>query len=241
MKIKPALIISGVLAAAGAAGTIAAVNRGVIGSVHPLKNPKYSDIRVACVGDSITYGCGVKGWLKNSYPAVLSRLLGEGFCVNNYGFSARTASLEGDHPYEAETLYQQSLDFLPDIVVLMLGTNDSKPYNWKGAKVYTEDILRIVRAYQNHPTPPKVFLTTPLPAFSLDERPVMYDIQADVIAAEICPAVRKLAAEEGLELIDTYEVFSKHPELFWDGVHPNVQGAKVLAETVFKAVNQQKG
>ena len=232
---KVPIILSALLVIAAAALTVT-YESGNLASIHPLKKPKTDQRRVACVGDSITYGCGVKHWSKNAYPAVLGRLLGKDDCVINFGYSARTASLKGDYPYENDDLYRQSLDFQPDVVVLMLGTNDSKPYNWQGAQSYTEDCRRLIRAYQDLPSHPQIFLVTPPPAWSLNGKPVQYDISAQVIEQEIRPALIALAQEEELPLIDVFSVFSGHPELFPDGVHPNAEGARLLAETVYEAI-----
>lgn len=49
---------------------------------------KDGQIRIACVGDSTTYGHGISNWPKNNYPAILQNLLGEGYHVNNYGVSS---------------------------------------------------------------------------------------------------------------------------------------------------------
>ena len=87
-------------------------------------------IKVACVGNSITYGSGIKDRANHSYPSVLGRLLGSKYEVQNFGFSARTLLNKGDHPYMKETLFQKALNYQPDIVVIKLGTNDSKPINW---------------------------------------------------------------------------------------------------------------
>ena len=99
---------------------------GLVNPYHPIKKAKKGQIKVACVGDSITYGCMVANRNKNSYPTVLNGLLGEGYCVANFGYTDRTAIKTADRPYTAEKLYQQSLKFKPDVVVILLGSNDSK-------------------------------------------------------------------------------------------------------------------
>ena len=129
--------------------------RGSLSFAHPMKAPRSGEIRVACVGDSITYGYGVKPWPEASYPVRLGALLGEGYCVNNFGFSGRTAGEYGDYPYCREKLFQKSLDFGPDIVIIMLGTNDTKPYNWRGSDAYRESLRSIVSAYQALPSKPR--------------------------------------------------------------------------------------
>ena len=84
-------------------------------------------IRISCVGDSLTYGSGViKTREVDSYPAKLQKKLGTSHLVSNFGVRNATASADGDLPYIGSTQYKKSLESEPDIVLLMLGTNDSK-------------------------------------------------------------------------------------------------------------------
>ena len=78
---------------------------GMIGFYHPMNKTNGSKIKVACVGDSITYGCTVGNWRKNNYPTVLGNLLEENYCVNNFGYTNRTAIKSADYPYTDEKLY----------------------------------------------------------------------------------------------------------------------------------------
>ena len=86
-------------------------------------------IRIACVGKSITYGAGVKDREKNSYPAQLQSLLGDGYNVTNFGVSARTLLRKGNYPYWNEEAFHNALNSRPDVVFILLGTNDSKGMN----------------------------------------------------------------------------------------------------------------
>ena len=208
------------------------IDRGAI-PVHPLKKPRDGEIRVACVGDSITYGYGVEGWRSNNYPAVLDSLLGSGYCVNNFGVSGSTASDEGDQPYTKERMFRQSLAFRPNIVVLMLGTNDSKPYNWKGQAQYEADLCKIISAYKALPSMERILLLAPPPAWG---NPVAFDVRADILKDEIRPAVQTLAKDEDAVFTDLYAAFENRSELFGDGVHPNAAGARLLAETVYQTI-----
>ena len=61
----------------------------------------------------------------------MHRLLGPGYEARNYGVSGRTLLKKGDFPYWNENAYRQSREWNPDIVVIQLGTNDSKPQNWR--------------------------------------------------------------------------------------------------------------
>ena len=192
--------LAGLLVLAGLTLTVLA-DRGRLNGYHPLRQPKEGQLRVACVGDSVTYGFGVPRRSVNCYPAVLQKLLGEGYCVNNYGYSGRTACLMGDRPYRTERLCTESRMFAPDIVVILLGANDSKTFNWDtevaGVIAYPGqfafDYEELIAMYQELPSRPKVYLATPLPAYADGSGKVRYAIQPDVIREEILPTVRQLA------------------------------------------------
>src|ERR1041384_7347597 len=95
--------------------------------------------RVACVGDSITFGSGVVGRESNSYPAVLQHFLGNKFEVRNFGVSGATLLKKGDKPYWKEHAFTNATAFKPNIVVIKLGTNDSKPQNRKNIVEFAGD------------------------------------------------------------------------------------------------------
>ena len=211
-----------------------AVYMGMLDRLHILPRTKPGQTRVACVGDSITYGFFVRGQLWNSYPSVLQKMLGESYCVGNFGFSNRTASEDGDYPYTAEKLYKKSLDFQPDIVLIMLGSNDSKPNNWNGES-YARSLTELARSYMDLGSSPRVLLMTPPSVFHFWKK-VLWTIQGDVLENEVVPICRRVAEELGLELVDVHGAFFGKKELFADGCHPNVPGARLLAETVYKAI-----
>ena len=130
------------------AGLLLAASFGVIDALHVQPRPRAGQKRAACVGDSITYGCFVPGQPWNSYPRQLGRMLGRGYCVGNFGYTNRTALKIADHPYTAEKLYRQSLAFQPDLVLLMLGTNDTKAINWN-AEAYARDLGELIENYKS--------------------------------------------------------------------------------------------
>ena len=237
------VVLAALLVLAAAALTVIA-DRGRLNGYHPLKAPKEGQIRVACVGDSVTYGFGIPHRSANCYPAALQKLLGDGYCVNNYGYSGRTACLLGDRPYRTETLCTKSREFEPDIVVILLGANDSKTFNWGteigGENAYPElfekDLKELISVYKELPSQPKVFLATPLPAYPDSSGKVRYAIQPGVISDEIVPMIKQIAAETSTELIDLYPVLEGKREMFSDGLHPTAEGAALLAQTVFDAI-----
>ena len=188
-------------------------------------------IKVACVGDSITYGHGVSNWPKSNYPAVLQNLLRETYHVNNYGVSSYAVQDTADRPYMTLTHYQESLAYGADIVVFMMGSNDSKPENWISAENFKEDLLALLDSYGEV----ELILCTPAAAFfpeGLTEGVTSHDIQP-LVVDEIADVCREVAQERGCTLIDVHALTAVHPEWFTkDGVHPSNEGAAAIAQAV---------
>jgi acyl-CoA thioesterase-1 len=183
--------------------------------------------KVACVGDSITAGAGIKDPAHNAYPAQLQKLLGDGYLVKNFGVSGRTLLKHGDFPYWKEKAFQSAKDFAPDIVIIKLGTNDTKPQNWKFKDEFPADAKALVQEFQNLPSKPKVYLCHPVPAF-----PGNFGIRDEVIKNEVNPAIDAVAKETGAQVIDLYAALADHKDLFPDKVHPNAQGAGLMAQAI---------
>lgn len=209
---------------------------------HIHKKPTEGQIRVACVGDSITYGCGVKNWPKNCYPAVLQRKLGMGYCVNNYGYSGRTLLRSADCPYVNKAVFRQSLEFEPDIVVVKLGTNDAKKKNWKGKETFKEEYRWFLRHYSSLKTNPKIYLCTPSTVYYDNGTAEGEMVQKLCIPSDNIKEAGRAAAELGEELnyevIDLYTLTGGHREWFTEGIHPNVEGAEKIAEEVYRHIKR---
>ena len=124
-------------------------------------------IKVACIGNSITYGYGISNRDRDSYPSVLGQLLGDGYDVKNFGYSARTLLMKGDHPYMKEQIYQNALAYNPQIVVIKLGTNDTKPINWKYKKSFTKDLSKMITDFKQLSSAPKIYLCYPAKAYAV--------------------------------------------------------------------------
>ena len=203
---------------------------------HAYEVPLEGDVRIACVGDSVTYGHGVSGWVANNYPKQLDTLLGEGYCVNNYGHSGATVQGSGDQPYITYSESPESLEFDADIIIFMMGSNDSKPENWRGADAFRQQYLQRLSEYKADNSDVRIILCTPPTAFYPDgmtEGLTNYDIDPAIVE-EIADIVRTIAEEEGYELIDINDITEGHPEYFLsDNVHPSNTGATLIAETVY--------
>jgi acyl-CoA thioesterase-1 len=190
-------------------------------------------IRVACVGDSITYGSGIDDRDKNSYPAVLGRLLGKEYAVRNFGVGGATLQKNGDKPYWSLDEFKDVAAFNPHIVIVKLGTNDSKPQNWHGADKFKIDLAALLNHLRALPKEPQVFVCTPVPVHR-----DAFGIRETVVRDEIVPAVNEVAESSELPVIDLYGALREAGDLFPDGVHPNAAGAKKIAEAVAKTVQK---
>ena len=189
-------------------------------------------IRVACIGDSITQGVGAREGM--AYPAQLQSMFGAGWEVGNFGVSGRTLLRKGDFPWWNEKAYTDAQSFNPDIVVIMLGTNDTKPQNWKYVDEFYSDYSDLVDLFAGLPSTPKIYVCRPCPV----PAPGNWGINEANVLAEI-KMIDRLASEKGLGLIDMHAALEAHPELLPDRVHPNTEGARIMAATVFKAVTGQ--
>jgi len=201
-----------------------------------LPAPAPDAVRVACIGDSITDGHGIDLRDVNGYPAQMQRLLGNGYNVRNFGISARTLMNSGDLPYMNEGLWHDALAFQPDIVVIMLGTNDSKEYNWVHKKEFEGDLKKMLSALKALPTRPKIYLCKPVPAIK-----DTWTISESIITGEIVPLLEKAVKKEKLEgIIDLHAALEGHPEMMQDdGIHPNAAGVRKMAETVAKVIDPE--
>ena len=115
---KMIIIVAAIVLALVLIGLWVLFNNGLLG-VHFHKEAKEGQIKVACVGDSITYGHGVSEWLHYNYPAQLQDMLGDKYHVENFGHSGRTLSDNGDKPYTESEQYGLSLEYCPDILRIL--------------------------------------------------------------------------------------------------------------------------
>ncbi len=198
--------------------------------MSPL-SPKTGDapLKVACVGDSITQGSGAAPG--KSYPSQLQEVLGEGWKVGNFGVSGRTLLRKGDFPYWKEKAFQKAHDFQPDVVIIMLGTNDTKPQNWKFKSEFESDYRDLVKSFQDLTPVPRVYICRPVPVpdggnFGINEAGVQ----------EQMPILAKLTTEMNAGTIDMYAALDGKPNLLPDHVHPNTEGAGEMAKAAAKVL-----
>jgi lysophospholipase L1-like esterase len=199
-------------------------------------------VRVACVGDSITFGSG----LPQTYPARLGHWLGTNYDVRNFGVSATTLLHRGDLPYIRQPAWTNALAFAPDIVVIDFGANDSKHpgdgsleattavNNWQFKSDFTGDYTAMIAAFRRANPAAKIFICLPTPDF-----PGRWGINDQTIRDEMIPLIRAVAGETGARVIDLRAALMGRADLFPDTVHPNDEGARLLAAEVFRSLMGQ--
>lgn len=200
---------------------------------------KPAPVRVACVGNSITYGMLVEDRERNCYPAVLGRMLGAGYDVRNFGHSGATLLNKGHNPYTRTKEYAEAIAFRPDIVVIHLGINDTDPRNWPNFRdEFIPDYAALIESFREANPAAKVYICrmTPIPhrhrRFKAGTRDWHHQIQE---------AIERVAASQRTGLIDLEPVLKDRPELLPDAVHPNVEGARLLAEEIYRALTGDYG
>jgi len=191
--------------------------------------------RIACVGDSITYGAAIRDRANHCYPKVLGDLLGKEYTVRNYGVNGATLLKNGDRPYWKLGAFKQATDFGPNVVILKLGTNDTKPQNWgKAGKEYEADLRAMVTHFKSLPIKPTIYLCLPAPVYQ-----TRWGINEKTVKEGVIPVIRKVAKDEGLTVIDLYQALSGKPALFPDKIHPNAAGAKLMAQTIHTVLKKK--
>jgi lysophospholipase L1-like esterase len=180
-------------------------------------------IKVALVGDSITEG--------SRYPLELGQLLGGNYSVGNFGVGFATVCLGSAKPYMNQTVFSQAKAFMPDVVVILLGTNDAMPHYQQYLGNFTSDYEELIDAFQTLDSKPKIYLVVPPPIFNDGLGPTSSQLTQEVI-----PKIRQVANETGLPLIDFYVEFESHREYSSDGVHLTFVGSKFVATKVYEAI-----
>jgi acyl-CoA thioesterase-1 len=193
-----------------------------------LENTVYNNssanlIRVACIGDSITE--------LPYYPHELQTLLGTNYTVGNFGSGGATVLLDTDKPYIDQFEFVEAKNFLPDIAIIMLGTNDARTDHFKSIDNFVPDYMKLINEIKALKSNPKIFLVKPPPLF--DNKLELKNVN---LVEGIIPRIEQIANDEGLLIIDVYAALENHPEYFWDGVHPSSEGAAIIANEVYEAI-----
>ncbi len=189
-------------------------------------------IRIACVGNSITFGSKVENREKNAYPVQLQAMLGEGYDVANFGVSGATLLKKGNKPYWNQPEYKKALEFKPDVVFIKLGTNDSKLINRQFHNEFNNDYTTLINSFKQVNSSVRVVLLVPIPSFAEDSNGIYGPIIKNIIISK----TKEVAYQNGVEIIDLYPLFIDREDLLADKIHPTAMGATLIAKRLYETV-----
>lgn len=214
-----------------------ATSRGVAGGSsragHPAR-PADADhpVRIACIGDSITYGLGIPDRETKNFPAQLGAMLGDGFDVRGFAVSGATAQRGGRLAMADLPAFRAAEQFRPEIVVLCLGTNDSKKIHWVSRSHFAAEYGALIDAIQGWPGSPKVFAACPIPVFGDS-----HGISARTLQDGVIPGIRTAARQRHVPVIDLNTPLQGHDEWTSDKIHPTSEGSAAIAREVKRGLH----
>jgi acyl-CoA thioesterase-1 len=180
-------------------------------------------IRVACVGDSITAG--------SEYSVDLWLLLGANYEVGNFGDSGATVSLSSNNPYMNTPALQAADQFKPNIVIIMLGTNDAYTDFEENSAAFVNDYVKLIMHFQGLATKPKMWIVKPPPIFNNNA-----SLSTEYFMKNVTPSIGQVASKTGVPVIDVYTPLANHPDYFPDGIHPGNDGSRIIATSIYNAL-----
>ena len=196
-------------------------------------------IKVACIGNSITYGYGLPDRVTQSYPVQLQKMLGESYQVENFGKSGATLLNKGHRPYMQQDEYHRAIDFAGDIVVIHLGINDTDPRDWPDYRdFFVKDYIALIDSFRVANPEARIMIARLTPI--ADRHPRFLSGTRDW-HGEIQLAIENVARYAGVQLIDFHKPVYPYPFMLTDAVHPDPEGAFVLAQTVYSAITGDYG
>ena len=226
-------------------------------SIHPIRNDKQmknillclfivfsatiqaQKIKVACVGNSVTYGHGIENREKNSYPAQLQRMLGNEYEVANFGKSGATLLRKGHRPYNEQEECKAALDFAADQVVIHLGLNDTDPRDWPNYRDdFTKDYLTLIDAFRQANPKCEIWICRLTP---ISHRHTRFKSGTRNWYWQIQQNIEDIAVLAHTGLIDLHTELYDRPDLLPDALHPTAEGAGIIARTVYRALTGNYG
>ena len=198
--------------------------------------------RVACIGDSITYGAYLTSRDTRSYPARLQQLLGPRWVVGNFGAPDQAVGPWTTRAVTRHPSWRAAQEFQPDVVVLLLGTNDGQTRHWRSDDAFLQaagDLVRAIHRWRRsrpEAGPPHVLIALPPPVFE-----ARYEIQPQLVRNHVVLRWCELAAHHQWDVVDTHTPWVNRRERFPDGVHLDEAGALALACMIYDALVRPGG
>ena len=208
--------------------------------------PDYSKspIKIACLGNSITEGAGTTDHATKAYAAVLQRLLGNDYEVKNFGVGGATALRKGTDSgrpfwYGGFDLCRKAMEYNPDIVILKLGGNDSKGFNWQYGNEFPADYQELIDMFKYLPSLPKIYVCLPCKA-RVDDPDKIWGIDERVILEEVTPMVKEVAHNNRLVTIPLHDVYDGEEAICYsDHIHPTDHGAELIAKRIYEVITRE--
>ena len=205
----------------------------------PVALSQNQKIKVACIGNSVTYGYGLKYPATESYPFQLQKMFGENYVVNNYGHSGATLLRKGHNPYVKTKEFAEAIKWIPDIAVIHLGLNDTDPRDWNNySNDFKGDYSWLIDTFRKVNPDIKIYICKMTPIFN--DHPRFRSGTSDWYR-KIQNLIPEIAKVNHTRLVDFHTPFYYRPNLFPDAVHPDKEGALILAKTVYNAVTGDYG
>ena len=196
-------------------------------------------IKVACIGDSITYGAAIEDRENYSYPSQLQVLLGDGYEVGNFGKNGATLIKRSFRPYFDQKEFQEAMDFAGDICVIHLGVNDTDPRSWPNYRDdFVGDYLALIDSCKKANPKARIMIALLSP---LADRHHRFMSGTKQWHEDIQKAIKVVAETAGCELIDFHTPLYPYPWHIPDAIHPDEVGYGMLAKTVYSAVTGDYG
>lgn len=187
-------------------------------------------IRVACIGDSLTWGFTLPDPGRQSYPALLQEKLGADYIVRNFGCNGASVRFDTGMPYAQTMAGRESLTWNPDVVLIMLGSNDALRWDWD-PDTFRRDYERLIASYRDLPSRPRIILIAPIRMFRVMGTTFM-GLSPEIMEEGIRPAIHEIAKDNNLELIDLVNLFTDS-RYYYDGVHPQSPGTRMIADAIY--------
>lgn len=212
-------------------------------------NTQHKTIKVACVGDSITFGARLENRDMDSYPAQLQLLLGEKYEVFNFGVGGCTLLRKGK-PTVWNQLYKIKAAN-PDVVIISLGTNDTCGMGtcgdrkcWEHKDEFVDDYRDLIDTLRAFPSQPKIWICAPTPMVL--ETPELSAKRHEGLSIrkprlqELIGYISRVALEKNTGFINLNTPLDDQPDLFTitDGVHPNQEGYREIAKLIVQEIKK---
>lgn len=198
---------------------------------------------ILCYGDSNTHGSNPNGgrWeYGKRWPGILSSLLGDGYYVIEEGLGGRTTVF--DDPFERGRNGKTGLPFVLathqpiDLLIISLGTNDTKRFYGTDARIITRGIEALVEVAKTFDVK-QIMVISPIHVGKKIEETIFagFTRESVEISYKISERVKAMAEREGLIFFDAATVAAPS-EI--DQLHMDSESHQSLAEALKEVIVQ---